>query len=129
MQPDEEVESALLKFLGSRNSGNCDFIRSKDAQVQCACKKRIFPTLTLLGMPFALAVQRFNCNVDYSGLVHAVTSDGWFKENKVVFLLHRNKLHACLICPGAFDSWRAAGFAGAWLAFALRSHMPRPRLP
>ncbi len=25
---------------------------------------------------------RFNANVDYSGLVHAVTEDGWFKENK-----------------------------------------------
>ena len=28
----------------------------------------------------------FNCNVNYSGLVHAVTAEGWFKENKVCVL-------------------------------------------
>lgn len=34
-------------------------------------------------MSWQLAVARFNSNINYSGLVHAVTEDGWFKENKV----------------------------------------------
>ena len=49
-----QVESSLLKFLATPN----------------------------VGMSFQLAVRRFNCNVNYSGLVHAVTEEGWFKENK-----------------------------------------------
>jgi DnaJ family protein C protein 13 len=52
--PEEEIESSLLKYLASPN----------------------------VGMAFPLAVQRFNSNVHYAGLVHAVSEDGWFKENK-----------------------------------------------
>eukprot|EP00055_Hartaetosiga_balthica_P006980 m.23293 g.23293 ORF g.23293 m.23293 type:complete len:2228 (-) comp5537_c0_seq1:183-6866(-) len=52
--PVEEVESSLLKYLSTPNTG----------------------------ISFQLAVRRFNANVNYSGLVHAVTEDGWFKENK-----------------------------------------------
>lgn len=43
-------------------------------------------------MPFQLAVRRFNANVAYSGLVHAVSADGWFKENKVKFFKRRKKV-------------------------------------
>ena len=56
---DEEVESSLLKYISAKDSG----------------------------MVFALAVKRFNSNIDYSGLVHAVTADGWFKENKEKLIL------------------------------------------
>jgi DnaJ family protein C protein 13 len=52
--PDEEIESSLLKFLGS-------------------------PTPEV---PYSLAVLRFNMNIEYSGLLHAVSEEGWFKENK-----------------------------------------------
>ncbi|EDQ93103.1 uncharacterized protein MONBRDRAFT_17362 [Monosiga brevicollis MX1] len=52
--PEEEVESSLLKFLASPD----------------------------VGMSFQLAVRRFNSNINYSGLRHAVTEEGWFKENK-----------------------------------------------
>ncbi len=52
--PEEETESTLLKFIGSQNPG----------------------------ISFEDAVRMFICNVNYSGLVHAVTADGWFKENK-----------------------------------------------
>jgi len=44
---DEEVESQHLKFLQN----------------------------VPVGMNFAEAVSRFNCNVSYSGLLHAVTAD------------------------------------------------------
>ena len=37
------------------------------------------------GISFEDAVRMFNCNVNYGGLVHAVTAEGWFKENKVRF--------------------------------------------
>jgi DnaJ family protein C protein 13 len=49
------VESSLLKYLGAPGTD---------------------------GISYHTAVARFNANVDYSGLVHAVTEDGWFKENK-----------------------------------------------
>ncbi|XP_067952104.1 dnaJ homolog subfamily C member 13-like [Watersipora subatra] len=51
---DEEVESQHLRFIQAPPSN----------------------------MDFATAVVRFNCNVSYSGLVHAVTADGFFSENK-----------------------------------------------
>jgi len=35
------------------------------------------------GMSFEDAVRVFNCNINYSGVIHAVTADGWFKQNKV----------------------------------------------
>eukprot|EP00051_Salpingoeca_urceolata_P002050 m.46532 g.46532 ORF g.46532 m.46532 type:complete len:2282 (+) comp11866_c0_seq1:73-6918(+) len=54
VSPDEEVESALLKFI------------SGPAQ----------------GLPFEQALHRFNSNINYAGLVHSVTEEGWFKENK-----------------------------------------------
>ncbi|XP_056440183.1 dnaJ homolog subfamily C member 13-like [Gadus chalcogrammus] len=50
---DEEVESLHLKFLAAPPNGN-----------------------------FADAVFRFNANVSYSGVLHAVTQDGLFSENK-----------------------------------------------
>lgn len=49
---DEEVESQHLRFLA-------------------------VPPAT-----FAEAVERFNCNIPYNGLLHAVTQDGLFAENK-----------------------------------------------
>jgi DnaJ family protein C protein 13 len=52
--PDEEIESSLLKFLGS-------------------------PTPEV---PYSLAVLRFNMNIEYSGLRNAVSEEGYFKENK-----------------------------------------------
>ena len=36
-----------------------------------------------IGVSFEDAVRMFNCNINYSGLNHAVTAEGWFKENKV----------------------------------------------
>ncbi|XP_055340824.1 dnaJ homolog subfamily C member 13-like [Paramacrobiotus metropolitanus] len=51
---DEEVESQHLRFL------------------------QISPA----GMLFSEVVQRFNSNISYSGLLHAVTQDGLFAENK-----------------------------------------------
>lgn len=51
---EEEVESQLLRAIGS----------------------------ALPGEPFSLAVSMFNANVSYSGLLHAVTQDGFFVENK-----------------------------------------------
>ncbi|CAB1349571.1 unnamed protein product, partial [Coregonus sp. 'balchen'] len=53
MPVDEEVESLHLKFLAVPPNGN-----------------------------FADAVFRFNANVSYSGVLHAVTQDGLFSENK-----------------------------------------------
>uniref|UniRef100_A0AAY5KSU7 J domain-containing protein n=1 Tax=Esox lucius TaxID=8010 RepID=A0AAY5KSU7_ESOLU len=53
MPVDEEVESLHLKFLAAPPNGN-----------------------------FADAVFRFNANVSYSGVLHAVTQDGLFSENK-----------------------------------------------
>uniref|UniRef100_A0A8C7CTR3 DnaJ heat shock protein family (Hsp40) member C13 n=1 Tax=Oncorhynchus kisutch TaxID=8019 RepID=A0A8C7CTR3_ONCKI len=53
MPVDEEVESLHLKFLATPPNGN-----------------------------FADAVFRFNANVSYSGVLHAVTQDGLFSENK-----------------------------------------------
>uniref|UniRef100_A0A8C4R869 DnaJ homologue subfamily C GRV2/DNAJC13 N-terminal domain-containing protein n=1 Tax=Eptatretus burgeri TaxID=7764 RepID=A0A8C4R869_EPTBU len=50
---EEEVESLHLRFLASPPNGN-----------------------------FAEAVFRFNANVSYSGLLHAVTQDSFFAENK-----------------------------------------------
>lgn len=51
---DEEVESSHVKFLNVQP----------------------------VGWTFAIAVSRFNANVAYSGLLHAVTQDGLFAENK-----------------------------------------------
>ncbi|XP_055486146.1 dnaJ homolog subfamily C member 13-like isoform X2 [Leucoraja erinacea] len=53
MPVDEEVESLHLRFLNAPPNGN-----------------------------FADAVFRFNANVSYSGVLHAVTQDGLFSENK-----------------------------------------------
>ncbi|XP_077081132.1 dnaJ homolog subfamily C member 13 isoform X1 [Siphateles boraxobius] len=50
---DEEVESLHLRFLAAPPNGN-----------------------------FADAVFRFNANISYSGVLHAVTQDGLFSENK-----------------------------------------------
>ena len=36
----------------------------------------------------------FNTNVNYGGLVHAVSAEGWFKENKVLL---RNCSNAMVI--------------------------------
>lgn len=41
------------------------------------------PSFVLAGMSFEDAVRMFNCNINYSGIIHAVTADGWFKQNKV----------------------------------------------
>ncbi|CAG2229949.1 DNAJC13 [Mytilus edulis] len=51
---DEEVESQHLKFF----------------------------SVTPVGMTFDEVVSRFNSNISYSGLLHAVTQDGLFAENK-----------------------------------------------
>ncbi|ESP01914.1 hypothetical protein LOTGIDRAFT_238096, partial [Lottia gigantea] len=51
---DEEVESQHLKFIQQPPGG----------------------------MSFAEAVNRFNANISYSGLLHAVTQDGLFAKNK-----------------------------------------------
>uniref|UniRef100_A0A3Q2XC25 DnaJ heat shock protein family (Hsp40) member C13 n=1 Tax=Hippocampus comes TaxID=109280 RepID=A0A3Q2XC25_HIPCM len=53
MPVDEEVESLHLKFLAAPPNGH-----------------------------FADAVYRFNANISYSGVLHAVTQDGLFSENK-----------------------------------------------
>ncbi|MEQ2168562.1 DnaJ subfamily C member 13 [Goodea atripinnis] len=53
MPVDEEVESLHLRFLAAPPSGN-----------------------------FADAVFKFNANISYSGVLHAVTQDGLFSENK-----------------------------------------------
>lgn len=53
MPVDEEVESLHLRFLITPSNGN-----------------------------FADAVFRFNANIAYSGVLHAVTQDGLFSENK-----------------------------------------------
>ncbi|XP_060154593.1 dnaJ homolog subfamily C member 13 isoform X4 [Globicephala melas] len=53
MPIDEEVESLHLRFLATPPNGN-----------------------------FADAVFRFNANISYSGVLHAVTQDGLFSENK-----------------------------------------------
>ena len=53
MPIDEEVESLHLRFLAAPPNGN-----------------------------FADAVFRFNANISYSGVLHAVTQDGLFSENK-----------------------------------------------
>eukprot|EP00040_Diaphanoeca_grandis_P032411 m.196277 g.196277 ORF g.196277 m.196277 type:complete len:2301 (-) comp32615_c0_seq1:478-7380(-) len=52
--PDELVESVLLRCIGQ-------------------------PTPEV---PFSLAVLRFNMNIEFSGLQHAVSEEGFFKENK-----------------------------------------------
>ncbi|XP_047738471.1 dnaJ homolog subfamily C member 13-like, partial [Hyalella azteca] len=36
----------------------------------------------VIGCPFSEAVERFNANVPYSGLLHSVSVDGFFAENK-----------------------------------------------
>ncbi|XP_059801619.1 dnaJ homolog subfamily C member 13 isoform X4 [Hypanus sabinus] len=53
MPVDEEVESLHLRFLNAPPNGN-----------------------------FSDAVFRFNANISYSGVLHAVTQDGLFSENK-----------------------------------------------
>uniref|UniRef100_A0A2I3HZT1 DnaJ heat shock protein family (Hsp40) member C13 n=1 Tax=Nomascus leucogenys TaxID=61853 RepID=A0A2I3HZT1_NOMLE len=53
MPVDEEVESLHLRFLATPPNGN-----------------------------FADSVFRFNANISYSGVLHAVTQDGLFSENK-----------------------------------------------
>ena len=60
MPVDEEVESQLLKHMGS--------LSSRDV--------------------FGMAVAQFNHNVPYSGLLHAVTQEGLFAENKEKLINH-----------------------------------------
>nr|VZI16997.1 unnamed protein product [Spirometra erinaceieuropaei] len=51
------------------------------------------------GIPFWETVERFNANVAYSGLVHAVTQDGVFAENKEKLI--KDALTVLLTrCPG-----------------------------
>ena len=65
--PDEEVESTLLKHL-SQPTQLCNF---------------------------STAVLRFNSNINFSGLVHAVSEEGWFRENKEKMIF--NALNALLV--------------------------------
>mmetsp|Transcript_15543 Transcript_15543/g.46103 ORF Transcript_15543/g.46103 Transcript_15543/m.46103 type:complete len:2307 (-) Transcript_15543:50-6970(-) len=82
--PDEEIESTLLKFLGT-------------------------PTAEV---PYSLAVLRFNMNIEYSGLLHAVSEEGWFKENKEKLIT--NALNA-LLTHGE-DTRNAGQLAGEFMA-------------
>ena len=68
--PEEEIESVLLKNIDGSNPGYA--IRNHQSYVH-----------NCLGVSFEDAVRMFNCNINYSGLNHAVTAEGWFKENKV----------------------------------------------
>ena len=70
MPVDEEVESQLMKHMGSLGPGDV----------------------------FGLAVALFNHNVPYSGLLHAVTQDGLFAENKEKLI--NNTLTALLVHEG-----------------------------
>eukprot|EP00039_Didymoeca_costata_P023981 m.8876 g.8876 ORF g.8876 m.8876 type:complete len:2271 (-) comp3968_c0_seq1:482-7294(-) len=65
--PEEEIESTLLKHLSQ-------------------------PTELV---SFGTAVLRFNSNINFSGLVHAVSEEGWFKENKERLIF--NALNALLV--------------------------------
>ena len=49
-------------------------------------------SLTGADISFEDAVRMFNCNVNYGGLVHAVTADGWFKENKVARVICKHTI-------------------------------------
>lgn len=64
------MESSLLKYIASPNTG--------------VSGARIIHHLdhVAAGMAFPQAVASFNANIRYEGLVHAVTEEGWFKENK-----------------------------------------------
>ncbi|XP_062518532.1 LOW QUALITY PROTEIN: dnaJ homolog subfamily C member 13-like [Corticium candelabrum] len=73
MPVDEEVESQLMKHMGSLGPGDV----------------------------FGLAVALFNHNVPYSGLLHAVTQDGLFAENKEKLI--NNTLTALLVHEGQQD--------------------------
>ncbi|XP_076044368.1 receptor mediated endocytosis 8 isoform X2 [Oratosquilla oratoria] len=50
------------------------------------------------GWTFAEAVERFNANVSYSGLLHAVTAEGLFAENKEKLI--NGALGACVLREG-----------------------------
>ncbi|KAF2354993.1 hypothetical protein FHG87_014250 [Trinorchestia longiramus] len=49
-------------------------------EVESMCLR--FLQQPVIGCPFAEAVERFNANVPYSGLLHSVSADGLFAENK-----------------------------------------------
>ena len=56
---EEEVESIYLKLLGTASTGSS----------------------------FVSCLERFNCNIGYSGLNHAVSQEGLFTENKEKLIL------------------------------------------
>ena len=104
--PDEEVEATLLTFLGKPSPE----------------------------VPFSLAVLRFNMNIEFSGLLHAVSEEGWFKENKekLIFnalnalLTHGEKTVTASQLAGEFMAIRRlvaskAGFA----AFTMMPNFPQ----
>lgn len=79
MPVDEEVESLHLKFLAAPPSeSELGITRA----TKCICRKIgedlfTFPPSRLLSLDgnFADAVFRFNANISYSGVLHAVTQD------------------------------------------------------
>ncbi|XP_059089728.1 dnaJ homolog subfamily C member 13-like [Tigriopus californicus] len=92
-----ERDSLLASFLdGVRGSGNRDVhvrmtpveLGKRFCPLECAAEEEVESMhLKLLASPpvgwkFADAISRFNANVSYSGLTHAVTQEHLFAENK-----------------------------------------------
>ncbi|KAK2150998.1 hypothetical protein LSH36_380g05005 [Paralvinella palmiformis] len=71
---DEEVESQHMKFMQCPPGVLFSTIR------ELTDDNLLY--YSTAGMTFAEAVSRFNSNISYSGLLHAVTADGLFAENK-----------------------------------------------
>ncbi|OON15279.1 hypothetical protein X801_08921 [Opisthorchis viverrini] len=80
----EEVESVHLRFLRQQPVSKLSFIFSR----------LLFHSE---GISFWEVLQRFNANVAYSGLLHAVTQDGVFAENKEKLI--KDALSAILTQP------------------------------
>uniref|UniRef100_A0A146KY70 DnaJ subfamily C member 13 n=1 Tax=Lygus hesperus TaxID=30085 RepID=A0A146KY70_LYGHE len=70
-----------------------------EAEVEAAHLKLLRDSIGKKNM--ADAVERFNCNVPYSGLLHSVTQDGLFKDNRERPILE--VLQAIVRCKESFD--------------------------
>lgn len=77
MPVDEEVESLHLKFLAAPPSESQFSITEPRVHLQNLRGYLTFPPSRLLSLDgnFADAVFRFNANISYSGVLHAVTQD------------------------------------------------------
>ena len=106
---EEDVESQYLKYIGNTPQGRCvPGLGARASVLDSASLRACLPGLRvstrlstdvpglriclllsgvtfvslLSGVTFAEAVNRFNSNVGYSGLNHAVSAEGLFAENK-----------------------------------------------